>query len=103
MGDDREQAGIESKAAEVETRLPDDGDEEDDDEASSPFDHPAFLPALLWALALWFGYDGWLNSDPDMQEHLDFNRYGFGILFVGAVYYTFRAAQEFRERAGDGD
>ena len=73
---------------------------EDDEEQSTPFDHPFFLPVLLIAFALWFGYDGWFNED---MEWLKFNRYGFGILFVGAVYYTFRAAQEFRERAGDGD
>jgi hypothetical protein len=28
-----------------------------------PFDHPYFLPGLLFAIALWFGYDGWFNEE----------------------------------------
>ena len=35
---------------------------DDDERAASPFDHPAFLPVLVWAMALWFGYDGWFNE-----------------------------------------
>lgn len=70
--------------------------DEDDDEASSPFDHPAFLPVLLWGLAAWFGYDGWLNQDPDMLEHLTFNRVGFGLLAAGALYYTVQSLRETR-------
>jgi len=62
--------------------------EVDEEDGSSPFDHPAFLPVLLWALAIWFGYDGWLNQDPDMQEHLTFNRVGFGVLVLAGTYYT---------------
>jgi hypothetical protein len=64
------------------------GAEPDEDEGSSPFDHPAFLPVLLWALAIWFGYDGWLNQDPKMQEHLTFNRVGFGVLVLAGTWYT---------------
>jgi len=70
----------------------------DEEEASSPFDHPAFLPVLLWGLAIWFGYDGWINQDPDMLEHLTFNRWGFGVLVVLGIYFTIQAL---RERARD--
>ena len=53
----------------------------------TPFDHPWFLPVALYAAALWFGYDGWLNADFD-QKWLGFNRYGFVVLFGAAVYYS---------------
>jgi hypothetical protein len=84
---------------EEERRLEDANDEAvDEEEASSPFDHPAFLPVLLWGLAVWFGYDGWINQDPDMLEHITFNRWGFGILVVLGIYFT---VQSLRDRARD--
>jgi hypothetical protein len=83
---------------EEERRLEDANNETDEDEASSPFDHPAFLPVLLWGLAVWFGYDGWINQDPDMLEHITFNRWGFGILVVLGIYFT---VQSLRDRARD--
>jgi hypothetical protein len=58
---------------------------EEDEQASSPFDHPAFLPVLVWAMALWFGYDGWFNPS---IESVRFNRYGFGFLCGAGVYFT---------------
>ncbi|MEZ4291754.1 MAG: hypothetical protein R3E53_14935 [Myxococcota bacterium] len=30
----------------------------------NPLYHPLFLPVLLVAFALWFGYDGFLTTDP---------------------------------------
>jgi hypothetical protein len=92
--EDREQQGIEAKAR-AEGAAPDD-DEDDDDDAASPFDHPAFLPVLLWGLAGWFGYDGWINQDPDMLEHVGFNRWGFGILVVLGSYFTVQSVREMR-------
>jgi hypothetical protein len=74
----------------------------DEEEASSPFDHPAFLPVLLWGLSIWFGYDGWINKDPEMLEHVAFNRYGFGILVVLGIYFTFQSLREARARR-DGE
>ena len=32
----------------------------------TPFDHPFFLPVLLLAGAIWFGYDGFINVDPEI-------------------------------------
>ena len=52
-------------------------DDELDEEVSSPFDNPLFAPLMVAGFVLWFGYDGWFNDDPDMLEHLAFNRYGF--------------------------
>jgi len=53
----------------------------------TPFDHPLFLPVLLFAGMLWFGYDGWLTDDPDMAEHQTFNRVGFVILTLATGWY----------------
>jgi hypothetical protein len=59
--------------------------EDEDEGASSPFDHPAFLPVILFAVALWFGFDGWIAED---TESVRFNRYGFGFLLGAALYFT---------------
>jgi hypothetical protein len=72
---------------------------EAEDAPRNPFDNPLFLPVLLFGLALWFGYDGWINQDPKMLEHLAFNRYGFGVLAVGFVWSAFRARAELRAAA----
>jgi hypothetical protein len=90
----------EERAAAEPTRVDVEIEEEDDDDAGSPFDHPAFLPVLLWALALWFGYDGWINQDPDMLEHVTFNRVGFGVLVALGSWFTFQAVRD-KRRAGD--
>jgi hypothetical protein len=64
-----------------------------EERASTPFDHPYFLPALLIAFTVWFGYDGWLN--PDTQSIL-FNRWGFVILLPMAAWFTLQAVRERR-------
>ena len=72
--------------------------------APTPFDHPMFLPVLLFAFALWFGYDGFLNDDPDMMEHQGFNRGGFVLWVVLMLYYGYKGIREMREdAAGAGD
>lgn len=63
----------------------------------TPFDHPLFLPALLVAGMVWFGYDGWINQDPDMLEHRDFNRYGFGALTIAAAWFGWKGWREWQE------
>jgi len=65
----------------------------------NPFDNPLFLPVLLFGLALWFGYDGWINQDPKMREHLAFNRYGFAVLVLGFIWTAIRARAELRAAA----
>ncbi|MBJ22998.1 MAG: hypothetical protein GY910_03335 [bacterium] len=40
----------------------------------NPIHHPLFLPILLVAFTLWFGYDAFLTTDPEMHEHQTFNR-----------------------------
>lgn len=69
----------------------------------TPFDHPLFLPALLFAGMLWFGYDGWINQDPDMQEHLSFNRYGFGVLTLLTAWFGYKGYREWQEEKAERD
>ena len=90
---EREQQGLTDSARDADATA-----NEDEEDASSPFDHPAFLPVLLWGLAVWFGYDGWINQDPDMLEHVAFNRWGFGILVVLGIYFTIQSIREVRAR-----
>ena len=46
---------------------------------------PFVFPAILAFFGLWCLYDGWLTTDPNMQEHLLFNRIAGGILLPWAV------------------
>jgi hypothetical protein len=71
----------------------------DEEEASSPFDHPAFLPVLLWGLAIWFGWDGWFN--PEIKSIM-FNRVTFGVLVVLGIYFTVQSLREARTRDREG-
>ena len=77
--------------------------EETEEQAPTPFDHPLFLPVLLSGLTLWFGYDGWINQDPDMLKHLTFNRVGSAVLFAGAVYTGIGGYREWKEDQEDRD
>lgn len=72
-------------------------EEEEEEQAPTPFDHPLFLPVLLSGLTLWFGYDGFINTDPDMLEHGTFNRVGFGVLLIAAIYYWATGYKEWKE------
>jgi hypothetical protein len=87
---DREERRLEDAA-----RGSDDSDTDGAEDASSPFDHPAFLPVLLWGLAVWFGFDGWFNPK---IEAVMFNRWGFAVLVVLALYYTIQSVREVRAR-----
>jgi hypothetical protein len=46
---------------------------------------------------VWFGYDGWISSDPDMAEHQTFNRYGFGLLLVLSGWFGYKGWGEWQE------
>ena len=60
---------------------------ESEEFAATPFDGPWFLPVLLLGMAVWFGYDGWFNDAPELQDDLLFNRVGFGVLLVAGGWY----------------
>ena len=75
----------------------DDPKGEGEERASTPFDHPLFLPVLLIAFTAWFGYDGWLNADFD-PKWISFNRWGFFILLALSVYFTVQSVREMRDK-----
>jgi hypothetical protein len=58
---------------------------------------PYLFPVGLFCFGLWFFYDGWISTDPDMQEHLLFNRIGSAIMLPWAVIDFFRTRK--REKA----
>ena len=68
-----------------------------DDPVETPFDHPLFLPVILTGLCLYFFYDGFINQDPAMLEHLAFNRVGCGALFIAAMWFGYKGWKEMRE------
>ena len=68
---------------------------EDEAPATTPFDNPYFLPVVLWGLAAWFGFDIVTNAEA-YQEYPNFNRGGFGVLSVMAIYFTRSAILEKR-------
>ena len=74
---------------------------EDEEFAATPFDGPWFLPVVLLGLAVWFGYDGWFNDAPELQDDLWFNRIGFGVLALAGAWYARKAVLEGREEGGD--
>ena len=87
---------------EDETRTSEEATDSDEENAppSTPFDNPYFLPGLLFLMALWFGYDGWFN--PEM-EWVKFNRYGFGVLLLGAIYFTVQSLRDAKRAELEGD
>ena len=75
----------------------------------TPFDHPLFLPALLIAGVVWFGYDAWLNpsyqAGGEQHEHLDFSRGGFWVLLPLTAWFGFKGWKEWqadKEEAENG-
>lgn len=62
---------------------------------------PFLFPILLAGIGIWFFYDGWLSTDPDMQKHLMFNRVGSAILLPWAAidfYRTWRSEKEYKRQ-----
>jgi hypothetical protein len=46
---------------------------------------PYLLTVILAGLGLWCIYDGWFTSDPEMQQHVWFNRIVGTVLSAWAV------------------
>lgn len=63
----------------------------------NPLYHPLFLPVLLVAFCLWFGWDGFITTDPEMLEHQSFNRWMFGLTAVLCLWIVPRGIKEHRE------
>ena len=77
----------------------DPGDDEREQPVRTPFDNPFFLPVLLWIFAVWFGYDAFFNVDEHEHMTLWFNRIGFPIVLILAVYFTIKGLREKRAEA----
>ena len=73
------------------------GGDDDDEPVETPFDHPLFLPVILVGLSLWFGYDGFINQDPDMLKHLAFNRGGFAVFALAAAFFGYKGFREMQQ------
>jgi hypothetical protein len=63
--------------------------------APTPFAPPFFLPAVCLGLTLWFAYDTFIHP---MEEHLDFNYYGFKVVLAAAAWYSYLAYCEVKQR-----
>jgi hypothetical protein len=63
----------------------------------NPLYHPLFLPVLLVGFTLWFFWDGFLTTDPEMQKHQLFNRVFFGITLLFCLRIVPRGIREYRE------
>lgn len=63
----------------------------------NPLYHPLFLPVLLVAFCLWFGWDGFITSDPEMLEHQSFNRWMFGLTALLCLWVVPRGIKEHRD------
>ena len=63
----------------------------------NPIHHPLFLPVLLVAFTLWFGFDGFLTTDPEMLEHQNFNRIMYLLMQPICFRAVPRGIQEFLE------
>ena len=73
-------------------------------EQKPPQVSPYLFPFGLLCFGLWFFYDGWITTDPDMLEHLMFNRVGSVILLGWAAIdfvRTRKREREYRERRRD--
>ena len=63
----------------------------------NPLYHPLFLPVLLVAFCLWFGWDGFITANPEMLEHQSFNRWMFGLTAGLCLWTVPRGIKEYRE------
>ena len=65
---------------------------------------PYVFPALLALFGLWCFYDGWLTSDPAMQEYLLLNRIASAILLPWALLDFIRTRRKLkREEAATAE
>lgn len=85
---------LDPKDSESETKLAVSGAEANEEDSRTPFDHPLFLPILLFLAMLWFAYDGWLTTDEKMREHQTFNRVGAGVLLFFTAMTTRTALKQ---------
>jgi|GEM_PF-1198872 len=59
--------------------------------------NPFIFPAILAFFGLWCFWDGWLTADPEMHEHLLFNRVASSVLIPWAIWDFFKTRKNERE------
>jgi len=75
---------------------------------------PYLFPLLLAGFGLWCLWDGWFTTDPEMLEHMWFNRIASMILIPWAIWdflkvrkyekqYKAKKEQEALENPSDGE
>ena len=69
-------------------------DREEEELAPTPFDGPYFLPVVLFGLAAWFGYDGWISQDASMQRWWWFNQGGAVLFGVWGAWLLYKARRD---------
>ena len=74
-------------------------DDQKKDLKAPPEIGPYVFPAVLAALGLWCLYDGFLSTNPKMQEYLLFNRIAGIALFLWAVIDLYKTWKQ--EKAGE--
>ncbi len=63
---------------------------------------PYVFPFLLAGMGLWCLYDGWISTDPGMQEYLMFNRIGSVVLLLWSAADFWRTRKfEKQEQAAE--
>ncbi len=67
----------------------------------NPLYHPLFLPVLLVGFMLWFFWDGFVTSDPEMLKHQTFNRVLFVVTLLFSLRFVPRGIREFREERAE--
>jgi len=61
-------------------------DDKDPSANQPPEISPYVVSVLLAGFGLWCFYDGWITTNPEMQEHLTFNRVASAVLLPWAVW-----------------
>ena len=64
---------------------------------------PWIFPVLLTAFGLWCLYDGWLTSNPKMQDYQLFNRIASGVLLPWAAYDFLKVRKHERKNKKEQD
>jgi hypothetical protein len=54
---------------------------------------PYVFPVLLAGFGLWCLWDGWISTNPAMQEHYLFNRIGSAVILPWALWDFLRVRQ----------
>lgn len=65
--------------------------------------NPYIFTLLLFFFGAWCFYDGWLTTDPEMQEHQLFNRVLSFVLLPWSVYDFFKVKKAYKKNDDDGN